>query len=139
MKKEECIFCKITKKEIPSKIIFENNLNLAFLDISPISRGHTIVIPKKHYITLEDIPDYELSELYTVVKKIAIMIHEKLEIDGYNILQNNFTAAGQVVKHFHVHIIPRNFDDDTFRVKIPRNQATEAELNDILKKLNSKP
>jgi histidine triad (HIT) family protein len=138
LKNEECVFCKITKKEIPSKIIFENNLNLAFLDISPISKGHTIIIPKKHYNTLEDIPDYELNELYKVVKKIAIMIHEKLEIDGYNILQNNFTAAGQVVKHFHVHIIPRNFDDDTFRVNIPRNQATEAELNDILKKLNSK-
>lgn len=135
MKYEECIFCKITRKEIPSKIIFENDLNLAFLDISPISKGHTIVIPKKHYITLEDITDYELNELYKTVKKIATMIHEKLDIDGYNILQNNFTAAGQVVKHFHVHIIPRNIDDDTFRVKIPRNQATQSELNTVLKKL----
>ena len=63
------------------------------------------------------------------------MIHEKLDIDGYNILQNNFTAAGQVVKHFHVHIIPRNIDDDTFRVKIPRNQAIQSELNTVLKKL----
>ena len=95
MKSEDCIFCKIAKKEIPSKIVFENDLNLAFLDISPLSKGHTIVIPKSHYATLEVIPEYELSELYKVVKKIAMMIHDKLQIDGYNILQNNFTAAGQ--------------------------------------------
>ena len=135
MKNEKCIFCKITRKEIPSKIIFENDLNLAFLDVSPISKGHTIVIPKKHYITLEDITDYELNELYKTVKIIATLIHEKLDIEGYNILQNNFSAAGQAVKHFHVHIIPRNIDDDTFRVKIPRNQANESELNTVLKKL----
>jgi len=135
MKSEDCIFCKITRREIPSKIVYENNLNLAFLDISPISKGHTIVIPKNHYSTLEDIPDNELTKLYKVVKKIAMMIHEKLQIEGYNILQNNFTAAGQVIKHFHVHIIPRNFNDDKFRVKIPRNQATEADLNNVLHKL----
>ena len=132
---EDCIFCKIAKKEIPSKIVFENDLNLVFLDISPISKGHMIVIPKNHYITLEDIPEYELSELYKVVKKIAVLIHNKLQIDGYNILQNNFTAAGQVIKHFHVHIIPRNLDDDTLKVKISRNQATDGELNKVLKKL----
>ena len=135
MKSEDCIFCKITRREILSKVVYENNLNLAFLDISPISKGHTIVIPKNHYSTLDDIPDHELTELYKVVKKIASMIHEKLQTDGYNILQNNFTAAGQVVKHFHVHIIPRKFDDDKFRVKIPRNQATEADLNNVLKKM----
>ena len=135
MKSEDCIFCKITRREIPSKIVYENNLNLAFLDISPISKGHTIVIPKNHYSTLEDIPDNELTKLYKVVKKIAMMIHEKLQIEGYNILQNNFTAAGQVIKHFHVHIIPRNFNDDKFRVKIPRKQAAEADLNNVLNKL----
>lgn len=131
MKEKECIFCKITNREIPSKIIYENDLNLAFLDISPISKGHTIVIPKNHYFNLEDIPNNELTELYKVVKKIAIQIHKKLKINGYNILQNNFTAAGQVIKHFHVHIIPRNFDDGKFRLKIPRDQASEVELNEI--------
>ncbi|MFX0080143.1 MAG: HIT family protein [Candidatus Hodarchaeota archaeon] len=135
MKSEDCIFCKITRKEIPSKIVYENNLNLAFLDISPISKGHTIVIPKNHYSTIEDIPDKELIEVYKIVKRIATMIHEKLQIDGYNILQNNFTAAGQVVKHFHIHIIPRNFDDDKFRLKIPRNQAVEADLDGVLDEL----
>jgi len=135
MKDENCIFCKIIKREIPSKIVFENDLNLAFLDISPISKGHTIVIPKNHYFTLEDIPDHELTETFKVVKKISMRIHQNLQINGYNILQNNFAAAGQVINHFHIHIIPRSFDDDKFRVKIPRNQASDEELNEILVKI----
>lgn len=135
MKNENCIFCKIIRKEIPSKIVFENDINLAFLDISPLSNGHTIVIPKNHYVTLEDIPEYELSELYKTVKKIALMLHSRLQIDGYNILQNNFEAAGQVVKHFHIHIIPRHLNDEKLRITIPRNQATEEELNNVLNKL----
>jgi len=137
MKEKDCIFCKLADREFPSQIIFENELDIAFLDISPISEGHTIVIPKKHYSNLEYIPDYELTELFKVVKKLAIMIHKKLKIDGYNILQNNFTAAGQVINHFHVHIIPRNFDDERFRIKIPRNQSSEEELNKIYRILKS--
>lgn len=137
MRKKDCIFCKITDGKIPSKKIFESDLNLAFLDISPISRGHSIIIPKNHYSHLEDIPGSELGELYKVVKKLAILIHEKLKIDGYNILQNNFTAAGQVIQHFHVHIIPRNLDDKRFTIKIPRNNVSEEELNDVLSILKS--
>ncbi len=137
MKDKDCIFCKIIDRKIPSKIIFENNLNLAFLDIFPISRGHTIVIPKNHYTNLEDIPDDRLFELFKSVKQIATMVHKKLKIDGYNILQNNYKAAGQDINHFHVHIIPRNLDDNRFIVKIPRNQATEDELNSILAILKS--
>ncbi|MHA2282940.1 MAG: HIT family protein [Promethearchaeota archaeon] len=135
MNETDCIFCKIINREIPSKIVFENDLNLAFLDISPISKGHTIIIPKNHYFTLEDIPDHELAETIKLVKKISMRIYQILQIDGYNILQNNFTAAGQVINHFHIHIIPRSFDDDKFRVKIPRNQASDEELNEILIKL----
>ena len=137
MKDKDCIFCKIIDRKIPSKIIFENNLNLAFLDIFPISRGHTIVIPKNHYANLEDIPDDKLFELFKSVKQIATIVHKKLKIDGYNILQNNYKAAGQDINHFHVHIIPRNLDDNRFIVKIPRNQATEDELNSILAILKS--
>jgi histidine triad (HIT) family protein len=131
MKKKDCIFCKIADREIPSRIIFENELNVAFLDISPISKGHTIIIPKSHYLNLEDIPDYELSEIHKDVKKLATNIHKKLNVDGYNILQNNFPAAGQVIEHFHVHIIPRNLDDRKFQIKIPRTQASEKELNQV--------
>ncbi|MHA2087782.1 MAG: HIT family protein, partial [Promethearchaeota archaeon] len=77
----------------------------------------------------------ELAETIKVVKKISMNIHQNLEIDGYNILQNNFSAAGQVVKHFHMHIIPRRNDDGKFRLKIPRYQANDEELNEIHKHL----
>jgi histidine triad (HIT) family protein len=137
MKEKDCIFCKITNKEIPSKILFENDLLLAFLDISPISKGHTIVITKNHFSNLEEIPDYELAELYKEVKNLATLIHRNLKTDGYNILQNNFAAAGQVINHFHVHIIPRSLKDEKFQIKIPRTQASNDELNNIYKILKS--
>ena len=132
LKYEDCIFCQIVEKKIPSQILFENVTNLAFLDIFPISKGHTIVIPKNHYNNLEDIPVDELSELYKIVKKISSKIYKKLKIDGYNILQNNFKAAGQVINHFHIHIIPRSREDGKFRLLIPREQSKEEELKHIL-------
>lgn len=137
MDSTDCIFCKIVKNEIPSKKAFENQFNLAFLDIHPISRGHTIVIPKNHYKNIEEIPYDELTRLYKVVKDLSILIHKKFGIDGYNILQNNFEAAGQVINHFHVHIIPRTKRDDRFNIKIPRNQASESDLMDVLKILKN--
>lgn len=132
MNVEDCIFCKIVKKEIPSKIVFENEKSLAFLDIFPINEGHTVVIPKNHYKNIEDIPEDELTELFKVIKNIAILIHKQLKSDGYNILQNNFEAAGQIIMHFHVHIIPRNKTDEKFKLKIPRDQASEEDLDKIL-------
>lgn len=135
MSVKDCIFCKIINKEIPSKIIFENESCLAFLDISPISRGHTIVIPKNHSSTIEDVLEHDLIAVFRAVKDLAIHIHKRLSIGGYNILQNNFKPAGQVINHFHVHIIPRNDDDNRFNVKIPREQANEEELDTILKEL----
>ena len=136
IKDDKCIFCKIIEKSIPSKVLFENDKNLAFLDIFPVSKGHTVVIPKNHYKNLEDIPNNELSELFEIVKKVSILIHKKLKVDGYNILQNNFRAAGQVVNHFHVHIIPRSNEDGKFKLFIPKKQAKEEELNQILRIIN---
>jgi len=136
IKDDKCIFCKIIEKSIPSKVLFENDKNLAFLDIFPVSRGHTIVIPKNHYNNLEEIPNNELSELIKIVKKVSILLHKKLKVDGYNILQNNFRAAGQVVNHFHVHIIPRSNEDGKVKIFIPKKQANEDELNQILRIIN---
>jgi histidine triad (HIT) family protein len=137
MNVEDCIFCKIVKKEIPSKVVFENEKSLAFLDIFPINDGHTVVIPKNHYKNIEDIPEDELTELFKVIKNIAILIHKQLKIAGYNILQNNFEAAGQIIMHFHVHIIPRNKTDEKFKLKIPRNQASEEDLDKMLNLLKA--
>lgn len=135
MNESDCIFCQIVEKKIPSKVLYEDEKNLAFLDIYPIFKGHTIIIPKKHYHNLEEIPEIELAETYKVVKELATLIHKKLKIDGYNILQNNYEAAGQVIQHFHVHIIPRSINDGRFKLKIPREQSTDEELNNILNTL----
>ena len=102
------------------------------MDIFPISKGHLIIAPKNHYQSMEDIPDDDLLKVYKVVKNLAKLIHERLNVDGYNVLQNNFRAAGQVIDHFHVHIIPRCTNDDRFRLKIPRNKPKDKELNEIL-------
>ncbi|MFW9949955.1 MAG: HIT family protein [Candidatus Thorarchaeota archaeon] len=135
MIKEKCIFCQIAEKALPAKIIFESNQALAFLDICPVSDGHSIVIPKKHYLNLESIPLEELQYIIKIVKEIATLIHYKLQIDGYNILQNNFQAAGQVIDHFHFHIIPRRMNDSKFRLYIPREKAKDEDLNSIYKLL----
>ena len=134
---KNCIFCKIVKKEIPSKIIYEDDYTLCFLDIFPIAEGHSIVIPKNHYINLEVIPEEVLIKVIKTVKKLSKTLHDKLNFEGYNILQNNFIAAGQVVQHFHFHIIPRKFNDSRFRLAIPREQATEEELDQIIKKIRT--
>ena len=83
MNEEDCIFCKIVSKQLPSKIVQENNDIIAFLDIFPISKGHTIIIPKNHFQNIEDIPDQELAKVYIAVKEIAIQLHEKLNLEGY--------------------------------------------------------
>ncbi len=133
MEDKDCIFCRIVKREIASKIVYENDYTLAFLDIFPISKGHTIVIPKNHYNNIEDIPERELIEVVKTVKLLAKVLHNKLNLEGYNVLQNNFKSAGQVVNHFHFHIIPRKINDSRFRLKIPREQAQEEDLDEIIK------
>ncbi|MBD3198100.1 MAG: HIT domain-containing protein [Candidatus Lokiarchaeota archaeon] len=137
MSDENCIFCKIVNDEIPSKIVFENSTTIAFLDIHPISEGHTIVIPKNHYKTLENLPDNEINTLFQTVRDVASLIYKRLQVGGYNIVQNNHEAAGQVVNHAHIHIIPRNKGDQRFKAKIPKSQASEEELNNVLEKLKS--
>lgn len=108
---EDCIFCKIVKGEIPSNKIYEDNDFLAFLDIAPVNPGHALVIPKKHYKNIEEIPEDLLAGLILVVKKIGLGIKNGLPAEGYNIGLNNDPVSGQAVPHIHFHIIPRKNDD----------------------------
>ena len=103
----DCIFCAIGAGRIPSFKIYEDDISLAYLDINPMSFGHTLVIPKIHSAGLLDTPDEMLCKLMMRVKKIASHIKDTLPCDGFNILQNNGEAAGQTVGHIHFHIIPR--------------------------------
>lgn len=105
--KNDCIFCAIAAGEIPSFKVYEDDLVLAYLDINPCSKGHTLVIPKAHATGLVDTPAELLQQLIVRVQKVAAHLKEALPCDGFNILQNNGEAAGQSVMHVHFHIVPR--------------------------------
>jgi histidine triad (HIT) family protein len=107
---EPCAFCNIAKKEAPASIVYEDEKVIAFMSIRPINIGHTLVVPKKHYKNIYEIPEDEVAHLYTVVKKIAHAVQKAVNAEGIRIVQNNGEAAGQVVFHMHVHIIPMNKD-----------------------------
>ena len=108
----DCIFCKIVKGEIPCTKLYEDEQVLSFLDIMPASKGHALVIPKKHYATLIDLPCEELKCLAEALQKVAAATMAALpEAEGFNVLQSNHEVAGQVVPHVHFHIIPRAKDD----------------------------
>lgn len=107
-----CIFCKIINGDIPSKKVYEDDDVLAILDISQATKGHTLVLPKKHYANLLEIPTEEYIKVMTRAKELAGKISAKLNADGCNILNNCKEAAGQTVMHYHVHIIPRYNNDD---------------------------
>ena len=105
--KNDCIFCAIAAGEIPSFKVYEDDLVLAYLDINPFSKGHTLVIPKAHSTGLLETDDATLAAVIARVKKVAAHITAKLGCDGFNVMQNNGEAAGQTVRHLHFHIVPR--------------------------------
>jgi len=105
---ESCAFCKIARKEAPASQVYEDEKVIAFLSIHPINIGHTLVVPKKHYENIYEIPEEEVAYLYKIVKKIAHAVTKAVDAEGIRIVQNNGEAAGQVIFHMHVHIIPMN-------------------------------
>jgi len=133
---EDCLFCKIIKKEIPITKIYEDKSTLAFLDINPVNPGHTLVIPKKHSRNLFDIEKKDLEELINTVQKISKAIKKGIEADGINIIWNNESSAGQIIFHTHIHIIPRFKNDGLRHWKGKVYQKNEAEkVAEKIKKL----
>lgn len=102
-----CIFCKIVNKQAPASIIYEDENVLAFMDIRPLNEGHTLIIPKEHYVDIFDTPSDLLGRVYNIVKATSIAIKKAQKADGISIIQQNGKAAGQDVFHLHVHAIPR--------------------------------
>ena len=129
---EECIFCKIINKEIPSFKIYENEFVLAFLDVNPIARGHTLVIPKRHFKDALDCEDKYLEEIIKAIKLISNHYRKVLDCTGINILNASGKSAEQSVFHTHFHIIPR-FDNDGYKTWPITNYRKED-----LKELSSK-
>ena len=111
---EDCIFCKIIKNEIPSNKIYEDDKCLAFLTINPNNDGHTLLIPKTHYRSYFETPDEVLKDLAVETKRIGLAIQKAMGAEGMNIANNSEKAAGQIVFHTHIHLIPR-FGSDGFK------------------------
>ena len=130
----DCIFCKLAKNEAPSKKVYEDSDVLAFLDINPASKGHAVVITKKHFENVYDVNEHELNKVMGVVKKLAGRMKDQLKAEGVNILQNNGRHAGQLVSHIHFHVIPR-YENDSIFIKFPRMQLSEEEMKDVQNKL----
>jgi len=107
----DCIFCKIVTGEIPSMRVAEDERTIAFMDISPATRGHTLVIPKRHYRDLLEIDDADLMACVLAARDMAVRARTKLGADGVNLLNSCGAAAWQTVFHFHIHVIPRYADD----------------------------
>ncbi len=111
---DDCLFCKMVAGKIPVTKIYEDEVVLSFLDIGPISNGHTLVIPKQHFEKLHECPAELLGQVFTRIGKIAGAVAAAMDSDGYNLLCNNGRAAGQLIEHLHFHIVPRNTGDRLF-------------------------
>ncbi len=130
---DTCLFCKIIKKEIPAHIIYEDKDSLAFLDIKPHSKGHTVVIPKKHAVTPFDLDEESFQELLLDVKKVMEKLRDILYPDGFNVGWNQNTAAGQVVAHLHIHIFPRYNGDGGGSMHSIINNPGRMSVDDVAK------
>ena len=131
---EECIFCKIADGKIPAAKVYEDDNVISFLDISPANKGHCLVLPKKHYETLLDMPDKELEHTIKAVKKVAKALSLSIGNGSYNIVMNNGPESGQVVWHAHIHIIPR-FKGDRLRINWSHKKYNEEEMKNIQEKI----
>ncbi len=134
MKKEDCIFCKIANGEIPSKTLYEDEAFRVILDLGPATRGHALILPKNHFDNLYELSDEAASGVMKLARKMAGIMTEKLNCDGFNLVQNNGETAGQTVFHFHMHLIPR-YKGDGQRIKIGwiPGEPDQEELEEIKK------
>ena len=133
---DTCIFCKIIKGELPSEKIYEDDKVLAILDIRPVSPGHTLVMPKEHVSALTDADDSIMGELMPVVKKVAGGVMTGTNSEGFNVNINNGRAAGQIVDHLHIHIIPRRTGDG---LKLwSQHDYGEGEMKEVANNIRSK-
>ena len=130
-----CIFCMIANKEIPGKVVYEDAVCMAFLDLSQTTYGHTLVVPKKHMTNILEADSKTASHLFEVVTMLSQKITKSLNASGCNILSNAGEVAGQTVMHFHIHIIPRYNENDEFKMDFAYNQD-RYDLDEIFAKIN---
>ncbi len=134
---DDCLFCKIIKGEIPSAKIYEDDDVFVFLDIAPVNPGHALVVPKKHSIDLLDMEDETVKKVFVAVKKVSKAVLEGVDAEGINVAMNVKPAAGQLVMHSHVHIMPR-FDNDGLKLWKGKKYKEEEQMNKIQERVKSK-
>ena len=122
------IFEKIIQRDIPAYIVYEDELVIAFLDISQVTKGHTLVVPKKPYESIYELDNMTAGHLYKVVVKVAKALKKAFNLEGLNIVNNNGKIAGQAVFHYHIHLIPRYVNDD-YSIKGVNHQTDYSETD----------
>lgn len=121
---ENCLFCQIVRREKSAYIVYDDEKCMAFLDVYPVTEGHTLVIPKEHYQNIYQIPDEQLAHIIKICKKLAHHYLDIFQTSGLNIIQSNGIAATQTIFHFHIHLVPR-YDQDgltLFRHQLNRDE-----------------
>ena len=132
--KDDCIFCKLANGMIPTATVYEDDDFRAIMDAAPANKGHVIILPKEHADDVFSLPVETQAKLFPVAAKIAKAVKEELGCDGVNILQNNGTAAGQTVFHFHTHVIPR-YNGDSVSVTWKQGEYADGEAAALAEKL----
>ena len=131
----DCLFCKLVKGNIPSHTIYEDNKTIAFLDVNPLTRGHSVIIPKEHFENVVDLPEYMVAPVFTSVKRVTEMIQSALGIKDFTIGINQGKISGQMVNHLHIHVIPRYKDDGGGSIHSIVNQPPNEDIEDTKKKI----
>lgn len=127
---DSCIFCKIANGSIPSYKVYEDSDVIAFLDVNPCSKGHTLVVTKEHFENITRCPKAILNKVFEVAQTVAQAQIAQLGATGVNIITNAGKSAGQTVNHFHVHVIPR-YDNDGLKLDFPPKQLESGEMTSI--------
>lgn len=130
----DCIFCQIIRKKINSWTVYEDEKTQAFFDVNPASPGHVLVIPKKHFKNIYDIPQDELAHLIKIVQKIALSYRQSLGVNNVQILHSAGKYAQQEVPHFHFHLIPRK-EKDGLNLSYPAHSELQEKFDQLLEKV----
>lgn len=130
MKKDDCIFCKLSNGDIPTNALYEDDVVKVIFDLNPASKGHVLILPKNHFDDIYSMDDATAAHVFQVAVKVAKAMKETLGCEGLNIVQNNGEIAGQTVFHFHMHLIPR-YDGEKTIIDWDHKEFSDDEMKAI--------